>query len=248
MAGALLAGLALAAAFPPYDLVWLAPLAVALLVVVTYRRRFRSGFGMGFLAGLTFFAVLVRWLAVVGDDAWILLVAYCALWLGLVGGVTGLVTRLRWWPLWVACGWVGQEALRGRVPLGGFPWGRLAFAQTDTTLTPYAALAGAPAVTFATALAGALVAAVVIAWRPGLVAAAPGLGPRPPARRARCEDAAGRSPRPPRACWWCAWPGCWCPCRRGGRTTTARPRRRRRWSRATSPSWVWGSTTRRGPC
>jgi apolipoprotein N-acyltransferase len=54
-----------------------------------------------------------------------------------------------------------SEALRDRVPLGGFPWGRLAFGQTSTTLTPYAALAGAPAVTFAISLIGALLA---FAW------------------------------------------------------------------------------------
>jgi apolipoprotein N-acyltransferase len=108
------------------------------------------------------FGIMLRWLSVVGSDAWILLVALCALWLGVVGAGQALVTRLRWWPLWVACIWVLQEALRDRIPLGGFPWGRLAFAQTATTLTPWAAVAGAPAVTFATALAGAVLALLAI--------------------------------------------------------------------------------------
>jgi apolipoprotein N-acyltransferase len=69
--------------------------------------------------------------------------------------------------------WVTSEALRDRVPLGGFPWGRLAYGQTSTTLTPYAALAGAPAVTFAVSLLGALLAyAVLNRRRPRQVVAA----------------------------------------------------------------------------
>jgi len=54
------------------------------------------------------------------------------------------------------------------LPFGGFPWGRLAFAETASPFTPYAAVGGAPLVTFATALCGALAAAAVLAfgsWR-----------------------------------------------------------------------------------
>ena len=39
------------------------------------------------------------------------------------------MARLRAWPLWSAAVWVLEEALRGRYPLGGFTWGRWAFAQ-----------------------------------------------------------------------------------------------------------------------
>ena len=52
--------------------------------------------------------------------------------------------------------------------------GRLAFGQTATTLTPYAALGGAPAVTFAIALVGSLLAWVALSVRtarPRLIAA-----------------------------------------------------------------------------
>ncbi|MDR3032195.1 MAG: apolipoprotein N-acyltransferase [Kitasatospora sp.] len=51
-------------------------------------------------------------------------------------------------------------------PFGGFPWGRLAFANTGSPFTPLASLGGAPLVTFAVALAGSLLAtAAVAAWR-----------------------------------------------------------------------------------
>nr|MDT0667819.1 apolipoprotein N-acyltransferase [Micromonospora sp. DSM 115978] len=63
--------------------------------------------------------------------------------------------------LWVAGVWVGQEALRGRAPFGGFPWGRLAFSQPEGPFTPLAALGGAPLVTAAVAAVGALLAGLL---------------------------------------------------------------------------------------
>ncbi len=162
---AVLGGLLLVASFPPYDLVWLAPVGLALLTLAWHGARVRAGLGLGFLAGLAFFLVHVQWIRVVGDDAWVILAAYCALWIALVGAGVALTSRLRWWPLVVPLLWVAEEALRDRVPLGGFPWGRLAYGQTDTILTPYAAVAGAPAVTFAVALIGALLAWAVLCVR-----------------------------------------------------------------------------------
>lgn len=159
---ALASGALLAMAFPPVGASILAPLSVALLVLATYRMSAPWGFLLGFLQGAVCFGVLLRWMALVGTDAWILLAGLCAAWIGLVGLGQALVTRLRWWPLWVACVWVLEEALRDRIPWGGFTWGRLAFAQTATTVTPWAAVAGAPAVTFVTALAGAALAFIVV--------------------------------------------------------------------------------------
>jgi apolipoprotein N-acyltransferase len=60
------------------------------------------------------------------------------------------------WPLWAATVWVGEEALRDRLPFGGFPWGRLAFSQGHTPLTPLASWGGAPLVTLGVAALGAL--------------------------------------------------------------------------------------------
>ena len=162
---AAVSGVLLALAFPPVGASLLVLPAVALLVLATYRTTAMRGAILGFVQGAISFGILLRWLALVGGDAWLLLVTVCALWIACVGAGQALVTRLRWWPLWVACVWVLQEALRDRVPLGGFPWGRLAFAQTATTLTPWASVGGAAAVTFMAALAGAVLAFVVITLR-----------------------------------------------------------------------------------
>src|SRR5664279_5272933 len=70
--------------------------------------------------------------------------------------------RLPGWPVWSAAGWVLEEAVRGRAPFGGFPWGRLAFGQGATPFTEYAAWGGAPLVTFAVALCGSLLAWVAL--------------------------------------------------------------------------------------
>jgi apolipoprotein N-acyltransferase len=167
---ALGAGAALLAAFPPYNLWWLAPVGVALLAVAAHRRGFWAGTGLGALTGLSFFVPLLRWTDPVGGHVpWLILATleagYVALMAGAAARISPLVERYRWlWPLGTGVLWVTQEALRDRYPFGGFPWGRLAFSQGDSPLLRLAALGGAPLVTFAVALTGGLLAAA--AWRP----------------------------------------------------------------------------------
>ena len=69
--------------------------------------------------------------------------------------------------MWVGALWVLDEALRARVPFGGFPWGNLAFGQPDSTLGDWASAGGTPFVTFAVALIGASIVAAVLALRAG---------------------------------------------------------------------------------
>jgi apolipoprotein N-acyltransferase len=88
-----------------------------------------------------------------------------AAFLAALGAALAVVARLDSWPLWSACLWVGQEALRDRLPFGGFPWGRLAFANPGSSFTGLVALAGAPFVTFAVALCAGLLAWAVVSWR-----------------------------------------------------------------------------------
>ncbi|MFD8703134.1 apolipoprotein N-acyltransferase [Kitasatospora sp. NPDC059648] len=155
---AALAGLLLALAFPPYDLWPLSLLGVAALSLLTRGRTFRQGAWTGFALGFPFFLMLLSWLRVVGWDATVGLSVVEALFLALLGGALALTSRLPGWPLWAAALWVTQEWARDRLPLGGFPWGRLAFANTATPYTPLAAIGGAPLVTFAVALSGTLLA------------------------------------------------------------------------------------------
>jgi apolipoprotein N-acyltransferase len=163
LAGAALSGALVAVAFPPYDLWPLAPVGVAALVLLARGARPVLGALLGLVHGLATFLPLVSWMTVIGPDAWVLLALLEASFLALMGALLPGVLRLPGWPVWVATLWVAQEAARDRLPFGGFPWGRLAFAETAAPFTPYAAVGGAPLVSFATALCGALVAAALLA-------------------------------------------------------------------------------------
>ncbi|MCO8269703.1 apolipoprotein N-acyltransferase [Actinoplanes sp. TRM 88003] len=167
---AVLAGLALLHALPPYGLWWLSPVGVALLAGATHRRRLRRAFGLGSIAGLVLFLPLLWWTTFAGGWLpWLLLSFAQAAFMGLLGLVTAWLSPLldRWralWPLVLGLAWVAQEAARDRAPFGGFPWGRLAFSQDDGPALRLAAYGGAPLVTFAVAAAGG--ALIALAWRP----------------------------------------------------------------------------------
>lgn len=161
--------------FPPRPLWFLAPVGVALVVAVLRGRTARAGFGLGYAAGLGFLLPLLPWVGVyVGPVPWLALCAAEAVAFGLFGAVAARVSRLPAGPLWVAAAWVLAEAVRARVPFGGFPWGRLAFGQPDGRLLPLASVAGAPGLSFAVALTGAGLAWLVLEVRAGRRTAAVG--------------------------------------------------------------------------
>jgi apolipoprotein N-acyltransferase len=172
LASAVAAGVALLLAFPSPNLWFLAPVAVAALAVAVRGGRVRTGFGVGGVTGLVFFLPLLSWTSAhVGPWPWLLLGGLEALYIALLGAAIALVSPLvdrrpAWWPVVLGTLWVAQEALRGRTPFGGFPWGRLAFSQADSPAVRLAWLGGAPLVTFAVAVAGGLLYLVV--RRPGL--------------------------------------------------------------------------------
>jgi apolipoprotein N-acyltransferase len=158
-----MAGVALYASFAPLDWWPLAVPAVAALTLAVRGRRVRAGLAVGLVAGLAEFLPLISWLNVVTPLAWLVLAIAEAVYLAILGGcLTLIVGRVAGWPVWSACLWVGEEYIRSRWPLGGFGWGRLAFSQPDTPFTGYAALGGAPLVTFAVALSGGLLALAVV--------------------------------------------------------------------------------------
>lgn len=159
---AALAGVGAGLAFEPYHFVYLLPVAVAALTLLCAGRRLRSGFWLGFVFGTAFMLVLLPWLQVIGVYAWVPLALLEGAFYGLAGlvvsAVAGPVVRLRLWPVWSACAWVLLEWLRGTVPFGGFPWGRLSFSVEDTPVAPALAYVGAPGVTFLVALVGTTLA------------------------------------------------------------------------------------------
>nr|WP_246231297.1 apolipoprotein N-acyltransferase [Mycolicibacterium sediminis] len=157
-------GLALCLAFPPFGWWFLALPAVALLawVLLEPATSRRGGFGYGFVFGMAFYLPLIPWISgLVGAFPWVMLAALEALFVGVFGLLAVVVRRLPGWPLWFAGVWMLAEWLKSVIPFGGFPWGAVAFSQTDSPLLTVARLGGAPLVSFVTVLAGFCFAALV---------------------------------------------------------------------------------------
>jgi apolipoprotein N-acyltransferase len=170
-------GLALSAAFPPVGIWPLAVIGPALLLVALSGRTLRGSFAVGLVFGTAFFFPLLSWVLNVAWYAWLALaladtVIFAALVLG-----QRLLLRLRWWPAAVAGWWVAAEALRDRWPFGGFPWGRLAMSQAVSPARGWAAIGGAPLLSFAVALSGAVLGWLLLTLLGLRAAGSPG-GPR----------------------------------------------------------------------
>jgi apolipoprotein N-acyltransferase len=162
MPSAMGAGGTLWLAFPPTAWWPLAPVGVALLSLACRGHRARTAFGLGLVCGFALYLPLLDWLVNVGVHAWLVLAVTQAFATALLAVGLAVTWRLRWWPLAHTALWVLYEAVRGRWPLGGFTWGRLAFSQTRSPLTRWAAIGGAPLLTLITALAGLVLLWVVL--------------------------------------------------------------------------------------
>ncbi len=159
---AFVAGAALVLAFPPFGAWPMAPLALAALVLLLGQARPAPGALAGFAFGLGFFLPLLHWSGTyVGALPWILLAVSQTVPVAVFGALAGPLARLTGWPVWIAALWLAGEAVRSRVPFGGFPWGRLAFSQGEGPLLRLASLGGAPLVSFGVALAATLLALAV---------------------------------------------------------------------------------------
>jgi len=155
------AGPILDGAFP--DLGWwpLAFLAIGLQLVALQGRRLGSAFLVGFVFGATFYFVDIQWAAVfLGPIPWSALSTLMALWCGLGGMLISLGyrwvprafptvwSRLLFVPVVVAGLWTLREAVASVWPYGGFSWGRVAFSQSDSPLSPLFAWFGVSGVSF----------------------------------------------------------------------------------------------------
>jgi apolipoprotein N-acyltransferase len=169
--GALLAvggGLLGVLAFPRFGIWPLAIVSVASLSVAVDGRRSRTAAWIGYLYGVAFLVPLVSWTSLnVGPAPWLILCAASAVFFAALAAILPLLARLPFRPLWVGAAWVLQEFFRDRFPFGGFPWGRLAFSQAESPLRWFAALGGAPLLTFVVAVAGGALALVVTDFRFG---------------------------------------------------------------------------------
>ncbi|MFG1946459.1 apolipoprotein N-acyltransferase [Nonomuraea sp. NPDC048826] len=159
-------GMLLYLAFPPLGWWLCAPPGLALIVGSLYGTRPRRAAWIGYLGAVVFLTPTLAWVRTIGVDVWIMLVAVESLFYAAMAAAVAPVFRLRLWPVWFGALWVAMEWARGLVPIGGFPWARVAFSQGESLFTPYAALGGAPLVSFAVAVCGALLAHAVLV-RPG---------------------------------------------------------------------------------
>ena len=164
-AAAVGAGLLLLVSFAPFGWWYCAIVAFAVLAWVLLRESTTvvGGFGYGFLFGLTFYVPLLPWTGeLVGPVPWLALSAMSALFPGFFGAAAVVVRRLPGWPIWFAALWVASEWLKCTVPFGGFPWGVVAFGQTDGPMLSIVRLGGVPLLSFAVVLVGFSLTALAV--------------------------------------------------------------------------------------
>jgi apolipoprotein N-acyltransferase len=167
-------------------------------VLAVRGRSFRAAFAHGVLFGVAFFGVLLTWLLNLGVLPWLLLTGTQSVAPGVLGALTAAAWRLPARLVTVPCAWVAVEAVRGRFPLGGFPWGRLGSSQADAPSAGWVAVGGIPLLSWLVAATGVAVVAAVTArgsWRALTAAGAAALlalgGPALPASGAG-QDVAPR--------------------------------------------------------
>jgi apolipoprotein N-acyltransferase len=156
---ALVAGLALALAYPPTHLYVVLPFAVAAFFVVTDGLPARRAWVPGLVFGISFQVTLLWWLHVVGTVPWLGLSFTQTVWYGVLGAAVVPLRRLPAAPVWLAAAWVAMESFRCTWPAGGMPWGRLSYAVVGTPVAGSLPFIGATGVSLVLALSGALLAA-----------------------------------------------------------------------------------------
>lgn len=167
LVAALVSGVLLALAFPPWDL---GPLAVIALIPLLWAWRGATSWraaAYGFVFGFTFFAVLMDWLVHFGTLPIVLLPSACAAYTALTGVLVVRFERVGIRAPWItAAAWVILEALRGRWPLGGLPWGEIGAALHDVPAArALASWGGLTLVSFLVVAVNALLLDLVIALR-----------------------------------------------------------------------------------
>lgn len=142
---AIVSGILIGAGQPPMGIWPAMMLGIALFTWLMLQQRKRAGFGYGYLAGVAMHTLTISWIAVLGAPVAAGLIGYASLWYGLAGVLIVVLTRLPWWPIWVATMWVAVEFASGTWPFGGFSWTRFVFTTVDTPLRgflPYLGAAG----------------------------------------------------------------------------------------------------------
>ncbi len=161
-----LAGLLGTFAFPPVGIWPLAFLSIAGFFLTTRAQSARRGALIGLVYGAGLFLPMLHFTATyVGAFPWFVLVFSQTWYTALLGAMSPKLQAQRFGVVCFAAGWVAEEAVRGRFPFGGFPWGRWAFSQSESPLKWFATLGGAPLLSFVVAVIGGCLGVAIA--RPG---------------------------------------------------------------------------------
>jgi apolipoprotein N-acyltransferase len=156
------AGLLLDTAFPDKGWWFTAFPAIALALIAMQGRRVGGAILVGFVFGGFFYWPHIEWASeFLGVLPWSALAAVMTLWNGAAAALIalayrwiprvwdGVAGRLLLLPAVVAGLWTAREAIASVWPYGGFSWGRVAFSQSDSPLSPLFAWIGVSGVSFA---------------------------------------------------------------------------------------------------
>ncbi len=130
---AIVSGLFLVLAFPPYGwLVVIVPAVAGFLVAVDLSKGPRGAAFVGFVFGLAFFMALFPWIGELGDVPLIGLLPLALVEAAFPMALAWTVKRLSVidpvrWVVVVTGAWGLMEAMRERFPVGGFGWGMLGY-------------------------------------------------------------------------------------------------------------------------
>ncbi|WP_082473680.1 apolipoprotein N-acyltransferase [Curtobacterium sp. Leaf261] len=172
---AIVAGLMFDLAFPSAGIWVLAFPAIGIMLVTVTGQRGWAAFGLGYVAGASFFLVDLDWAArYLGPVPWLALALLEAVFFAIGGLLFSLAYRWvpRAWPtvagrVWltpavVAALWTGREWFGGNYPYGGFSWGRVGLSQSQSPFTPLVAWVGVLGLTFIVVFVVAVVLALVL--------------------------------------------------------------------------------------
>ena len=172
VAGAVTAGLLIAASVPPWGWWPAAFLGLALLDRSLANRSAGSRFRQGLLTGAAWAFPSTFWMLDLTPPGWIIAGLLHALWMGLAAAA---VPSNRWRRLGLVGTITLAELVRWSVPFGGVPLANIAIGQADGPLAPVVRLAGPLLLVALTVAIGMGLSAVCDGRRADGASAAPGI-------------------------------------------------------------------------
>ncbi|MDA9101112.1 hypothetical protein N9K06_00400 [Omnitrophica bacterium] len=166
----LASGILLSLSYPPFNLGWLAWVALVPLFFAVHSCRSRKqALIAGLFCGLVFFGTSLSWMNHVHVLAWALLVPleafFVVLFAGLVYEARQIGSSL-FRNIWFALAWTVTEWMRSECPIFGMGWNLLAYSQAPFVwVIQSASFFGAFGLTFAIALVNALVFQLLYEFR-----------------------------------------------------------------------------------